>query len=361
MTAKIPAPKLPKVKDPDAPEAPPPPPKSQWEKVLTYTPVVMTVVATLLAGLSNSELNAAQYERAWAAQLQSKIADQWNFFQVKRIRGSALDNTLELHQGLSDAAPIEPGAFGSALAGLPAQAEGLGDAGSALKAACERLAAVGAQPDFERVLKTLASGTGPVFSPRPIEDGAIRTAIGRIEGRAPLPEVSEAVLAVSPSALDQALRTAEENVAGFDAAIAPTNRAVEALRAALSQATAAANAAVRAAPQGTLGGLPQRIDELAADFTAGRLRYAARRYDQEALLNKDIAQLTEIHVRRSNLIADRHKARSQLFFFGMIIAQAAVIASTLALALKQRSLLWGLATAAGLVAVSFGVYVRFYV
>ncbi len=360
MTAKIPAPKLPKVKDPDAPETPPPPPKSQWEKILTYTPVVMTVVATLLAGLSNSELNAAQYERAWAAQLQSKIADQWNFFQVKRIRGSALDNTLELLQSLSDAAPIEARAFGSALAALPALAEASGATDRPLKAACERVAAVGSQPDFERVLQTLASGTGPVFTPRPIEDGAIRAAIARIEGRAPLPEVAEAVMAVNHPALEQALRTAEENVAGFDAAIAPTNRAVESLRAALSQATAAANAAVRAAPQG-LGELPRRIDELAADFTAGRLRYAARRYDQEALLNKDIAQLTEINVRRSNLIADRHKARSQLFFFGMIIAQAAVIASTLALALKQKSLLWGLATAAGLVAVSFGVYVRFYV
>jgi hypothetical protein len=359
MTAKIPAPKLPKIKDPDSPATPPPPPKSQWDKVLTYTPVVVTVIATLLAGLSNSELNAAQYERAWAAQLQSKVADQWNFFQVKRIRGSALDNTLELLQNLSNAAPIEPGAFMAALSQLPAEAEAAGQ-GGALKAACEKLAA-GAGAASEPILAILAAGTGPSFSPKPIADAAIRRAIGAIESRSAAQEVADAVQAVSPATLEEALRTAEDNVAGFDAAIGPTNRAVESLRAAFSQATAAANAAVRAAPEGPAAGLSRRIDELAADFTAGRLRYSARRYDQEALLNKDIAQLTEISVRRSNLIAEHHKARSQLFFFGMIIAQAAVIASTLALALKQKSLLWGLATAAGLVAVSFGVYVRFYV
>jgi hypothetical protein len=41
----------------------------------------------------------------------------------------------------------------------------------------------------------------------------------------------------------------------------------------------------------------------------------------------------------------------------MLAAQAAVITATFALAARQRSILWGLAAAAGAVAVAFAVYV----
>jgi hypothetical protein len=97
MSAKIPPTKLPKIKDPDAPaEAPPPPPKTKWDKVLVYTPVVMTVIATLLAGLASSEMTKAQYQRAFAAQLQSRAGDQWAFFQAKRLRGEMQRTTLDV-------------------------------------------------------------------------------------------------------------------------------------------------------------------------------------------------------------------------------------------------------------------------
>ena len=42
-------------------------PQNRWGKVLTATPVVMTVIATLLAGLSSSEMTRAQYDRSLAA------------------------------------------------------------------------------------------------------------------------------------------------------------------------------------------------------------------------------------------------------------------------------------------------------
>ncbi len=85
------------------------PPKSLWEKVLNYSPVVMTVIATLLAGMSNSELSAAQYERAAAAQYQSKAADQWNYFQVKKVRGAAMETTVDVLAGLSQAGTFDAG------------------------------------------------------------------------------------------------------------------------------------------------------------------------------------------------------------------------------------------------------------
>ena len=63
-------------------------PQTTWGKVLMSTPVVMTVVATMLAGLASSEMTRAQYDRALAAQQQSKAGDQWSFFQAKRLRGA---------------------------------------------------------------------------------------------------------------------------------------------------------------------------------------------------------------------------------------------------------------------------------
>src|SRR3954464_5632568 len=71
-------------------------PDNQWGKLLGATPVVMAVVATLLAGLASSEMTKAQYERAYAAQLQSRAGDQWAFFQAKRLRGEMQRNTLDI-------------------------------------------------------------------------------------------------------------------------------------------------------------------------------------------------------------------------------------------------------------------------
>ncbi len=54
-----------------------------WGKILGATPVVMTVVATMLAGLASSEVTRAQYDRSFAAQLQSRAGDQWSFFRLR--------------------------------------------------------------------------------------------------------------------------------------------------------------------------------------------------------------------------------------------------------------------------------------
>src|SRR6201993_4366643 len=74
----------------------PAPPKSFWTSVLTATPVILTVFATVLAGLSSNEMTQAQYHRSLAAQNQSKASDQWGFFQAKRLRGTAMENGFDL-------------------------------------------------------------------------------------------------------------------------------------------------------------------------------------------------------------------------------------------------------------------------
>src|SRR5437588_10472191 len=90
-------------------------PKGGWETIVTTTPVILTVLATILAGASSGEMTRAQYYRALAAQNQSKVADQWNFFQFKRTRRMLGERALDLMPGVPG--PVSPqelqAAFGS--------------------------------------------------------------------------------------------------------------------------------------------------------------------------------------------------------------------------------------------------------
>ncbi|MEI6567193.1 MAG: DUF4337 family protein, partial [Verrucomicrobiota bacterium] len=81
-------------------------PPTRWGKILSATPVILTVLATMLAGLSSSEMTRAQYNRSLAAQQQSKAGDQWGFFQAKRLRGSMQRGSLDLLQSFNPAAPL---------------------------------------------------------------------------------------------------------------------------------------------------------------------------------------------------------------------------------------------------------------
>jgi hypothetical protein len=251
--------------------------------------------------------------------------------------------------------PLDAAAFKSAVETVAPGADGL------LAQAVGRLREAVNSPTADEALDTAASGLGPIVQTKRLDNPTIKEAIAAIEARKPESEVAAGVRAVTPADLEHALQVVQDNVSSFDAAIAPTNRALDTIRTAFSAVTAAANTRTRQSPTAESQAVQARLEQLANDFTAARLRYSARRYDLEASLNKDVAQITEISVRKSNLVAEHHKARSGMFFIGMIIAQAAVIVSTMALAVKKKSLLWGLATAAGLVAVCFGAYVRLYV
>jgi uncharacterized membrane protein YoaK (UPF0700 family) len=89
--------------------------------------------------------------------------------------------------------------------------------------------------------------------------------------------------------------------------------------------------------------------------------YDARRYRQEANLNQAVAELYEISVRHIGIQAERRRERSFKFFLSMLLAQLGVVVAALALARFQSSSLWSLAALsavlAGLLAITFGVYV----
>jgi len=263
-------------------------PQTTWGKVLTATPVVMTVIATLLAGLASSEMNRAQCDRALGAQLQSKAGDQWSYFQSKKLRSAIQHSSIEILQATSEVPPL-------------------------------------GNPAIEKVPATVV----------PALDASIQTAIQSVEKQKPEIEVAAALKHVDDKALAAALQAARDQSRDFEIALHPANQAMEQLE--------------KSVPGG---------DKSAArGLAVARMLFAAMRYDAEARLNLNIANLLELQVRKANLSAERHQQRSGEFFYGMLAAQAAVIVATFALAARQRNALWTLAATAGIAAIAFASYV----
>ena len=292
------------------------PPKSLWGRLLSSTPVVMTVVATLLAGLSNSEMTRAQYQRALAAQQQSKVGDQWGYFQAKKERSALLLGNLDLLFSTAEVRPID--------GETPA-----------------RLAVPGARVSTAAT-EAIIHGKLPPFESQPITEPHIRAAMAALAGGRPDKEVSRALAGVKGEDLDDAVETAQKNSRGFDETVSPITHELDAWQ----------------------KGLHGQSDKDKADqrsFTAARLRLEAARYEAEATFNSTLAQLRELQVAFSNAVAERHHIRSQWFFFGMLGAQLAVMLASFGMALQRRNLFWGVAATIGLAAMAFGVYVYIYI
>jgi hypothetical protein len=278
-------------------------PQTMWGRILAATPVVMTVIATALAGLASSEMTRAQYSRSLAAQQQSKAGDQWNFFQAKRLRSALQRNTLDILRGTTEVRPFDDAAIDP------------------------------------QTLAALTKGELPAMPSAPVSDADLKAALGAVEEQKPDTEVVVVLARVKDKTLDEALSAAKDRAKAFDDTLGPINQAVDRLDKSLADGD----------------------KSLARDFTAARLRYTAARYDAEARLNQAIANLYELQVRKTNMDAERHGVRSQRFFYGMLGAQAAVIIATFSLAAQKRSLLWSLAAAAGAAAVGFAIYVYLFV
>jgi len=281
-------------------------PQTTWGKILTATPVVMAVIATMLAGLASSEMTKAQYDRSLAAQQQSKAGDQWSFFQAKRLRGSMQRSTLDILQSVAPGRPISAAVLSAAL---------------------------------PEVKAALVDGVLPPLPVAGETDGNINAALEALDAGRPENEIAATLAKVKEETLASALLAARERVNAFDATLKPVNAGIDQLE----QAQVASGI------------------EATRDFTVARAHYTANRYDTEARLNQAIAVILELQVRKNNISAERHHARSQKFFFGMLAAQAAVIISTFSLAARKRSMLWSLSAIAGLTAVLFAVYVYLYV
>jgi hypothetical protein len=274
---------------------------SKWGKILIATPIIMTVIATALAGLASSEMTRAQYDRSYAAQLQAKAGDQWSYYQAKKLRSALAGDSLDMLMATSVVQPLD--------------ATALGNADSA-------------------TVNALAQGTIVWGSPAQFED-KINTAIIALANSAPESEIDADLTGVSDADLLNALDAAKKAAAQFNNATKTINQTVDSL-----------DKKLRDGDQNTF-----------RSFSAMRLRYTVARYDVESKLNMAIANIYELQVRKGNMSAERHHQRSTRFFYGMLAAQMAVIIATFSIASQKKNLLWSLAAAAGLAAVSFSVYV----
>jgi hypothetical protein len=267
-------------------------PPTTWGKVLTATPVVMTVIATLLAGLASSEMTRAQCDRSLGAQLQSKAGDQWSYFQAKKLRSAIQHSSIEILQATSDVLA-------------------LGD----------------------HVFEKIPAAVVPAY------DAGMQAAIEVVEKQKPETEVPAILKRVDDKSLAAALQTACEQSRDFELALRPANQAMEQLE--------------KSVPAG---------DKSAArGLAVAKMRFAAIRYEAEARLNQNVANLLELQVRKTNLSSDRHQQRSGEFFCGMLAAQAAVIVATFALAARKKNVLWTLAASAGIAASVFAGYVYLWI
>jgi Domain of unknown function (DUF4337) len=168
-------------------------PQTKWGKILLATPVVMTVIATLLAGLASSEMTRAQYDRALGAQLQSKAGDQWGYFQAKKLRGAMQQNSLELLTATADIHPLD-------------------------------------NPALEKIPAPAALNV----------DSKVEAALQAIEKEKLETEIAGLLKPVDDNSLAAALQTAKDNALAFDVAIAPASQALDQLEKSLPAGNKAA-------------------------------------------------------------------------------------------------------------------------
>ncbi|HLW66976.1 MAG TPA: DUF4337 family protein [Gemmataceae bacterium] len=413
-------------------------PKSLWERLLSSMPVGLTVIATVLAGLSSSEMTQAQFHRSLAAQHQSKASDEWNFFQAKKLRSQNMELQAVMLRAASDAGPVDEKALRFTLkrlaeelaaaekdakrlpeligrlskppnGALQSQAEALINSLAALHAELEKLR-MAVDTLFGQAVSTKDASEAqspasafallsakdrkaqlPTVTDRKLTQGVVNSSeVQRIEqayndiAARKLDEDTvndmrhlseEAIKIVYTNALYNS-RNFEQECDKFRSQFEAIDRLVEkqleiageferdgqvfmqSLPEAAEQdsdwkevrtAAASLSRSQRAASENS--------HRLYRDYKSASDSYTARRYDKEANYNRATATVAEILVRKSGYESDRHRDRSKFFFYAMLLAQGGVTISTLALAIKRGSLLWGVASLAGLLAISFAAYV----
>ncbi len=269
------------------------------DKLGAALPIALTALATALAGLSTGEMSRAMYWRSAAAQDQAKTNDQWSFAGFKRDRSLIVETTaVTLRAVAGEPAPT----------GKPADPPEL----------------------VVRVNRFLQTGLDA-----PAESEAVRKMLAVIHAREPELEVVKLarLLNLKPDGVAADIGRGHADSAAVETAF---DAEVDAARKAVA---AAADPKAATAAQ-------------AAAYDVDRRRYRA-----EAGMNFWVGYLYEVRVAASTAESDRHRIRSERFFYAMLAAQLGAVVSSLALARKRQSALWLVAGLAGLAAVTFGGYV----
>jgi len=251
----------------------------------------------------------------------------------------------------------------------------------------KRLDTALAKPEVQEALGYLRAGV-PEVTKQPVGDEHIREAREALDARKPESGTALLMARITDREIDEAMEAADANARAFDAKSKPVDKALnqvaellreqEQLAAALDRAAGTFSTAmteasihrgdpawgeVHAAAEAleqTTSAAEKSTRELVLAFGAARRGFTARCYEREARDNQEIAGVYEIQVRKNSWHSERHRQRSSLFFFALLYAQIGVIISAIALAVKSKGLLWGLAGLAGAAAVFFGAYVYLF-
>ncbi len=298
---------------PDAPK--PEEPKSLLDKVGAALPIALTALATVFASMSNGALQEAMYWKSQAAQDQSKSTNQWSLAGFKRDRALIMQATA-----------------------------------AQLRATCGYAEPFVLAPSAPEAVKARAwlvergdkGGPPPVKLPE-IDDAAIKELRDAIEKREPELELLKKARKVEMAKINKAIDDAEKFNEQTDKEWDPVLKA--------------ANVLVRA--QLTIkADDPDRAKKVAAATAAQATGFdlEERRYRAESRLNQGIAFLYEIRTKVSTAESDKHRKKSDYLSYAMLVAQIGAVASSLALARKQKSTLWLFAAMVGVVAIGVGGY-----
>lgn len=332
-------------------------PKGRWGTILATTPIIMTVLATVFAGLSSSEMTQAMFHRSLASQQQSKAGDQWAFFQAKRIRVTTLETTIEVLQTIAHGVPVDAAQLiglqtklAAAITSSSFSATEKEAATAKLKIAQDQLRAW-TTPDHDAAWIILMGGMLPTVDIAPLQDTPaqelLTALLQGLSQKKPDDEIIRIAKQLPPAQIELAIRQAQHAADQFEKLCSPVNDLAKRVRSWLTKMETLANQLPALdAVQRPLAGCRATVNE-----------YDVRRYRAEGIYNTKIAELLECRVWRSGMESDRHRNRSQLFFYSMLIAQIGVTISSLALAQARRNGLWFVAALAGILALGFSAWV----
>ena len=190
-------------------------------------------------------------------------------------------------------------------------------------------------------------GKGPPRVELPeVTDRIVRELMEAIRKREPEGELLRRAAHVHASAINDALDRAEKAAEEIDAAWSGPIKAAAKLVADEAKVKPDLSAAERA----------KKLAHATAARAAG-FELEERRYRAESRLNQGIGYLYEARVKVSTAESDRHRKKSEHFFYAMLAAQVGAVISSLALARKTKSALWVFASLIGLVSLGIGAYV----
>lgn len=363
--------------------------KPIFETVVISTPVVLTVVATFILGRSSAEMTQAQYQRSLAGQNQSKVADQWAFFQAKRIRGTSYETTaIALLAQKAD--PFTADTLVETAAGLIREIEPgkTPELDALAKKARESLQKINAvlhpSPADDKLTEAKVKEALDALNEYPtpkletadadgIEPGQrklLDEVLADIRRFKPEKEIAPKTLTLKPETIDAAIEQAKTRAAQvarhgkqIDAVLEQFDALVDRQTVLCREYQRIVGGMIKAGGDAKLERSRERARTMSAqllgDYKAARFAFDARRYEDDARSNQELAYLYDAQVLQSSAQSDKHLKRSFGFMIAMLIAQVGVTIGSLALMLKFRMPVWSVAVLSGLCAIGLGVYIFF--